>query len=59
MEVGALRSPDAGAPFRYLEHAHTTHRKFLEATEVEAFAKKQDKPGKSGWEASKFLPEFA
>ena len=43
MNENALHSPDLGKFFTYSERMRTTHRKFLQASEVKVFAKNSHK----------------
>ena len=43
MIQSAIDSPDPGEHFRYSKHYHNTHKKFLGASKVKNFIKKQQK----------------
>ena len=46
MGVGALKSPNPGAPSRYLKHILLSSKNFLEASEVEESIQKNEKISK-------------
>ena len=54
MRVGAFKSPDPGAPSRYLKQYFWTLEKFLEASEVEESIEKREN-FKSNFEISRWI----